>query len=147
MIGKLWMRRIQKKTLSFALFLCISIMLTNLFTYFNFISGFTYLGSNSDEMSVKPKITASNECYPLYIRERIVSKTTFPGRLMKTGRQRLPMRFPIPPVVLLIGAAFFFLFLYRQKKGRFHTPYVVFNQYIIRYIHDQDGENYHSTLS
>ncbi len=93
MIGKLWMRRIQKKILSLALFLCISVMLTNLFTDFHFVSGFTCLGSNPDEMSVKPKITASNECYPLYIRERIVSKTTFPGRLMKTGRQRLPMRF------------------------------------------------------
>lgn len=147
MIGKLWMRRIQKNTLSFALFLCISVMLTNLFTDFHFVAGFTCPGSNLNEIKAKPKITASNECYPLSLRERIVSKTTFPGRLMKTGRQRLPMRFPIPPIVLLIGAAFFSLFLYRQKKGHFHTPEVVFNQYIIRYIHDQNGENYHSTLS
>lgn len=147
MIGKLWMHRIQERTLSLALFLCLSVMLTNLFTGYHFAAGFAYPDSIPDEINTNLKVTASNECCPLHIREQIVFKTTFPYRLMKTNSQRLPMRFPIPPVLLLTGAAFFFLYLYRQKKRRFYTPDVVFNQYIIRYIHDQNGENYHSALS
>lgn len=59
---------------------------------------------------------------------------------------RIPLRLPIPPawisfVLLLVAGQL----LYGSKRRK-ENEIAYLNHYIIRYIHDQDGETYHPFL-
>lgn len=66
---------------------------------------------------------------------------------VSTVHHRIPLRLPMPPAwisfVLLLFAGQQLLHGHKQRR---ENEIAYLNHYIIRYIHDQDGETYHPFL-
>lgn len=85
--------------------------------------------------------------YPDFIHETLSKENNpFLYSVSKT-HQRIPLRLPMPPAwisfVLLLFAGQ--PLLHGSKRGK-ENEIAYLNHYIIRYIHDQDGETYHPFL-
>ena len=128
-------------------FLCMTILLTSLFSTFRFVDGFYFFASEPSGLRSHSEITTQPDYYPFPISEQFILRTTLQSHLSVGYQRRVPLRFPIPPMFLLLSCFLYGLLMHRHKKRRaFSPPEVADNPYTIRYIHNQNGETYHSFL-
>ena len=145
MICQLSTSKLHKPVRVLCQILCLTVLLSSLFTSFHLVNGF-YYGSDSIHSQTDNNETQF-DCYPLHTNEKYISRTVFPDQLLTGCQRRLPLRFPMPPVLLLLSACLYHLLLCMQKRKNFlYAPERDDNLYTIRYIHDQNGETYHSFL-
>lgn len=146
MICQLSTDKLHKPIRVLCQFLCLAVLLSSLFTSFRFVNG-SYYGPDSIHSKTDNDKTQF-DCYPLRTNEQYISQTVFPNQLLTGFQRRLPLRFPIPPILLLLSAYLYCLLLCMRKAKRYlYAPEPDGNLYTIRYIHDQNGETYHSFFS
>lgn len=146
MLEQLSMTKWHKMFHTLSHFLCMAILLTSLFTTFSYVDGFYYFMDEPSGLVPQTEITTQFDYYPMHTGEQFISKTVFPSQLSIGYHRRLPMRFPMPPTLFLLSAFLYFLLLHRYKVQNSYPPEIVNHPYTIRYIHDQNGETYHSFL-
>lgn len=147
MIETLSLHKVQRLFPILCIFLCSIIIMSNLFTNLHKANGFSHLRTDETSMYPSAGITIDAEHYPLQMREQGLSKNVFLSSLSSICPERIPMRFPIPPMIFLLLTLFYLLSVYTDKKRiRSYAPILIDNHYTIRYIHDQNGESYHSFL-
>ena len=143
MIRQLSADKLYKPIRVLCQFLCLTVLLSSLFTSFHLGNGTYYVSGGIHSQTDNDK--TQFDCYPLHTNEQYMSQTVFPNRLLAGVQRRLPLRFPIPPVLLLLSAYLYYLLLCTRKTKRdLCAPESDDNLYTIRYIHDQNGETYHS---
>lgn len=145
MIRQLSADRLHRPIRFLCQFLCLAILLSSLFTSFHLVSESHYESGSIHSQTDNNK--TQFDCYPLRTTEQYISRTIFPNQLFTGFHRRLPLRFPIPPVLFLLSAYLYCLLLCScRAKRALPSPDSGDNLYTIRYIHNQNGETYHSFL-
>lgn len=133
----------KKKSSSLVwLFLCITIFLSCILSPSLFPTESSFTGSHSSSLQ-GDRTTETG--YPDFIHELFTRGQT-PFLLSHSGSpQRIPLRLPIPHVwisyVLLLFSG---LWIFHKERLKNRNENGNFRNYIIRYIHNQDGETYRS---
>lgn len=126
-------------------FLCITILLSSLFTFFCYVDGFTCFEHRSDQILPHSNIIIGLDHYSYHNEERLAARSGAASQLFVGHYRRVPLRSPAVPILYFNGILFFLALLHRHKKQRKRFfPNRADNLYMIRYIHDQNGETYHS---
>lgn len=128
-------------------FLLLTMILTSLFTFFRYVDGFTSFMDAPDHIRPQANIITEIDYYPLHTSERFIAKTNGSSGFLLGHYRRLPLRLPVAPIFFLNGVLFYLSLLQCHKKENQRIrPDIVDVSFTIRYIHDQNGETYHSFL-
>lgn len=138
------MKNKNRRTLALAL--CVSIFFACLFASVNTGTHFKSPRHEANHMTPIHSTILSWENFTWESIERLTQRNSLFEQYIIKSHSRVPMRLPVPPI-LLLGC--FLLFYYYKKaltrKGCFFLQEKTAS-YTIRYIHNQDGEIYHSFL-
>lgn len=134
----------NKKTLAIAL--CASIFFACLSASFNTVTEFESLGHATNHMKPVRSAIHSWQNYSWESIERITQRNCLSEQYITRNHSRVPMRMPVPPI-LVLGC--FLLLCYSKRRTSRQGDFFLHHNtssYIIRYIHNQDGEIYHPFL-
>lgn len=134
-------RRSKKKPSAMVwFFLCIAICLTCLLSPSLLTAGNNFTGDHSSTLQGDRSVSSE---YPDFIHETLAREQNPFLLSHSAATQRVPLRLPVPHVwISYVMLLFSGLGILQKKRLKNRNENGSSRDYIIRYIHNQDGETY-----